>query len=794
MARDGTVTVRITGDASGLKDALGQSEGHLSKFDGTVEKSGGGFTKFGNLAKLGAAAAGVAVLAFGKQSIDAVSSLDESLSKSNTIFGANGAAIETWAQGAAEDFGMSKRAALDAAGTFGNMFVQLGLGSGQAAQMSQALTELATDFASFHNADIEEVIVAQTAAFRGEYDALQRFLPLINAAAVEQRALELTGKKSTDMLTAQDKALAVNALMFEGAGDAAGDFDRTSGSLANQQRTLGANLENTQAIIGQKLKPVMMNVLSWMNSDGIPGFLKLAEVVGEGMADAAAFFIGGMADMASAVAQTLEKIDQFIPGLEGVPEHLQEGVKEMRAMEAGLHDVQIKMEFATGAAADQAAAQELSNEASTAGALSSKQLAKATKDEADAKKDAAAATVKVRDAEISLRDAKQAVTDSAYDLNKATKEYNDLLATGGVDIAKVDAAQKDLIVTQMDLEKSLGDVEDAQLAVNKAMEPASAKDLAKGQRELEGAHDDVTLAEISLRDTQDDLNDLTATGTATADELTAAQIRVEDAERNVADTKDRVIEAQDDLNELHKVGTTDSDAYKTASTNLTIAQDAAKEATDKFDEKQRALNEAQQVAPGYADALRTAEDNLREATDTAKDSTWNLEKATLALRDALADAKTKSKEYRADLALIPKEVSTTLKQTISQTIVQAPQVVSTADGMNWVGPNFVGPLQAGWARLPKMGPYTPSQRIAATMLGLPVLHSGGVVPGVPGSDVLAMLQAGERVIPRSGGGAGGTVNYYSIVVTAIDPAAAQEAVVSAIKEFERRNGAGWRAA
>jgi len=39
---------------------------------------------------------------------------------------------------------------------------------------------------------------------------------------------------------------------------------------------------------------------------------------------------------------------------------------------------------------------------------------------------------------------------------------------------------------------------------------------------------------------------------------------------------------------------------------------------------------------------------------------------------------------------------------------------------------------------------------------IPYLHAGGIVPGAPGSDVLAVLQAGERVIPRSraGGEAG----------------------------------------
>ena len=35
---------------------------------------------------------------------------------------------------------------------------------------------------------------------------------------------------------------------------------------------------------------------------------------------------------------------------------------------------------------------------------------------------------------------------------------------------------------------------------------------------------------------------------------------------------------------------------------------------------------------------------------------------------------------------------------------------------------------------------------------IPYLHTGGIVPGAPGSDVLAMLQAGERVLPRNAAG------------------------------------------
>jgi hypothetical protein len=88
--------------------------------------------------------------------------------------------------------------------------------------------------------------------------------------------------------------------------------------------------------------------------------------------------------------------------------------------------------------------------------------------------------------------------------------------------------------------------------------------------------------------------------------------------------------------------------------------------------------------------------------------------------------------------------------------------------------------------------------------GLPDVTIG--VPDIPrlagGGPYRGMALVGERgpellvggsgtVIPNNRlGGVGG--NSYQINVTAIDPAAAQEAVITAIREYERRNGTDWR--
>ena len=246
MARS-TVAVRFTGDTADLKKSLGQIDGNMAKVGTTTKRTGDKFAKFAKAGALGFAAVAVA----GKSLIDAGSDLNETLSKSNTVFRRNAKEIESWADTAASSFGQSKKQALEAASSFGNMFVQLGITEDAAADMSVQMTELASDFASFHNADITEVLQAQQAAFRGEYDAVQRFVPTITAAAVEQKALEMGLAATTGELTAQDKALATQALLMEEAGDAMGDFERTSSGLANTQRTLSAQFADVSAKIGQ---------------------------------------------------------------------------------------------------------------------------------------------------------------------------------------------------------------------------------------------------------------------------------------------------------------------------------------------------------------------------------------------------------------------------------------------------------------------------------------------------------------------------------------------------------------
>jgi len=194
---------------------------------------------------------------------NAASDLNETVSKSNTIFAANADEIMQWSKTSATAFGLSQQAALENASTLGNMFKQLGAGTDIAAANSRQMVQLSADIASFHNVagGATQVLEAMQASFRGEYDSLQRYIPTINAATVEQQALAETGRTSAKELTALEKATAAMTIIIRDAGDATGDFARTADQAANQERILNAQIEDAKAGIGQGLLPIYREIL-----------------------------------------------------------------------------------------------------------------------------------------------------------------------------------------------------------------------------------------------------------------------------------------------------------------------------------------------------------------------------------------------------------------------------------------------------------------------------------------------------------------------------------------------------
>jgi hypothetical protein len=272
-------TDKAVSEAKKLDRALDKTTSESDR----LKKSLGGIA---TAAKAAAAAGAVALggLAVGaKKSIDAAVDLGEQLNKAKVVFrGAEQTVIE-FSQTTASSLGISQRAALEAAGTFGNMLVPMGFARGEAAKMSVAMVQLAADMASFNNASPEETLQAIRSGLAGETEPLRRFGVFLNQARIEAEALRLGLIKKGEALTAAGKAAATYSLIMKDTKDAQGDFGRTSESLANQQRILKARLEDAAAAIGAKLIPAASAALGAFGAL-IPKLqefgTKAAEVVG----------------------------------------------------------------------------------------------------------------------------------------------------------------------------------------------------------------------------------------------------------------------------------------------------------------------------------------------------------------------------------------------------------------------------------------------------------------------------------------------------------------------------------
>ncbi len=211
---------------------------------------------------------------YAKNAIGSARDLGETVNMATVVFGDQADEMLAWASTADQSVGLSKQAALEATATFGDMFSQLKFSGDEAASLSTSTVQLAADLGSFRNLPTEDVLLRIQAAMRGEFDSLKLLVPNISAARIETEALAASGKTAASELTAQEKVAATLAVIQKDSANATGDFARTSGDLANQQKILQATNENVSAQLGEDLLPITLaftsaarDVLAWTSEN-----------------------------------------------------------------------------------------------------------------------------------------------------------------------------------------------------------------------------------------------------------------------------------------------------------------------------------------------------------------------------------------------------------------------------------------------------------------------------------------------------------------------------------------------
>jgi len=236
----------------------------LSRIAGSAKSSV--MSAFKPLGKMIGTALGTAAVAgFTKSCLSLGSDLEEVQNVVDVTFKSMSSGINSFAQTAITQFGLSETASKKYAGTFGAMSKAMGLSESAAYEMSTAVTGLTGDVASFFNLSADEAYTKLKSIWTGETETLKDLGVVMTQTALDNYALNNGFGKTTKNMTEQEKLMLRYRYVMSSLSDAQGDFARTQDSWANQTRVLSLRFESLKATLGQGFINVFTPILKGLN-------------------------------------------------------------------------------------------------------------------------------------------------------------------------------------------------------------------------------------------------------------------------------------------------------------------------------------------------------------------------------------------------------------------------------------------------------------------------------------------------------------------------------------------------
>lgn len=166
-----------------------------------------------------------------------------------------------WSDQMSKSLGLNAYEVRKNVGTYNAMLTSMGMTEKQALNMSENMTKLAYDMASFYNLKPEEAFDKLRAGISGEAEPLKRLGILVNETTIQQYAWTHGIAKHGQKLTEQQKVLARYGAIMEQTKKAQGDLARTMNSPTNQLRIMKSQLQETAIKFGLVLIPFLQKGL-----------------------------------------------------------------------------------------------------------------------------------------------------------------------------------------------------------------------------------------------------------------------------------------------------------------------------------------------------------------------------------------------------------------------------------------------------------------------------------------------------------------------------------------------------
>lgn len=218
-----------------------------------------------NVGKQLSTAVTLPLVALGTAATKFASDLEQSISKTDVVFGKQSESVKQFAQSTLNAFGISESAALDMLSLYGDMGTSMGITQGKAAEMSKKLVGLAGDLASFKNIGLDQAQTALNGIFSGETESLKMLGVIMTDANLQQYAYTQGISKKISAMTQDEKVMLRYNFVLSQTKNAHGDFQKEIGSAANQSRVFTEGLKELGAQFGQVILPYFTKAVTALN-------------------------------------------------------------------------------------------------------------------------------------------------------------------------------------------------------------------------------------------------------------------------------------------------------------------------------------------------------------------------------------------------------------------------------------------------------------------------------------------------------------------------------------------------
>jgi len=192
-----------------------------------------------------------------KMAMDAV----ESENLFEVAMGSMAGDARKWSEETSKALGLNAYNVRKNVATYNSMLTSMGLTAQESLKMSEGLTQLSYDMASFYNLKPEEAFEKLKSGISGEAEPLKALGILVNDNTIKTYAYSHGIAKQGEALTEQQKVMARYGVIMESTKNAQGDLARTMDSPTNKLRVMKEQAEQLGIQFGQLLIPILEKLM-----------------------------------------------------------------------------------------------------------------------------------------------------------------------------------------------------------------------------------------------------------------------------------------------------------------------------------------------------------------------------------------------------------------------------------------------------------------------------------------------------------------------------------------------------